>query len=191
METLLVLAVLVMIASLVWPTLDRTFDNQRLRKSADQVRAAWARARIKAMSTGRIHIFQHIVAGDRYAIHRRTGTEVNVGSAVGQVPAGFADASCENPIPMGGERKLPKGVTFVASQAAVDSRAEMVSADASQFRQPEQGWSVPIFFYPDGTTSTARLALKNSRGRLIELTLRGLTGVIVVGDVQMSEEALP
>ena len=37
-------------------------------------------------------------------------------------------------------------------------------------------WSVPIFFYPDGSTSTAAVLLKNENGRCIEVRLRGLTG---------------
>jgi len=37
-------------------------------------------------------------------------------------------------------------------------------------------WSAPIFFYPDGSTSTAAVLLKNEAGRCIEARLRGLTG---------------
>jgi hypothetical protein len=37
-------------------------------------------------------------------------------------------------------------------------------------------WSTPIFFYPDGSTSTAAILLKNESGRCIEVRLRGLTG---------------
>ena len=185
------LAVLAIIASLAWPTLNRAFETQRLRKAADLVRAAWGRARVKALSTGRIHIFQYTVDGDRYAIQQRSTGEVTVDAAVDDLPTGFADASYENPTPFGKERQLPEGVTFVGSETVSDTRAEMVAAEANQFQSLEQGWSEPIFFYPDGTTSTARLVLKNQRDRTIELTLRGLTGVVTVGDVQAPEEGLP
>jgi len=37
-------------------------------------------------------------------------------------------------------------------------------------------WSSPIFFYPDGSTTTAAMLLKNDAGRCIEIRLRGLTG---------------
>ena len=191
MEVLLVLAVLVMITSLAWPTLNRAFETQRLRKAADLVRAAWGRARVKALSTGRIHIFQYTVGGDRYAIQQRTTGEVTVDAAADDLPTGFADASYENPTPFGQERQLPEGVTFVGSQTVSDTRAAMVAAEANQFRSVEQGWSNPIFFYPDGTTSTARLVLKNQRGRTIELALRGLTGVVTVGDVQAPDVQAP
>lgn len=37
-------------------------------------------------------------------------------------------------------------------------------------------WSSPIFFYPDGSTTTAAMLLKNDMRRCIEIRLRGLTG---------------
>ena len=37
-------------------------------------------------------------------------------------------------------------------------------------------WSTPIFFYPDGSTSTAAVLIRNEAGRCIEVRLRGLTG---------------
>jgi len=48
-EVLLVLALLVMLAAMTWPALDRPMADQRLRKAADRVRTAWVRARIDAM----------------------------------------------------------------------------------------------------------------------------------------------
>ncbi|MDR0391633.1 MAG: prepilin-type N-terminal cleavage/methylation domain-containing protein, partial [Planctomycetaceae bacterium] len=38
----------------------------------------------------------------------------------------------------------------------------------------EKLWSTPIFFYPDGTCSTAALLLKNSKDQCIEIRLRGM-----------------
>jgi len=46
-------------------------------------------------------------------------------------------------------------------------------------------WSTPIFFYPDGTTSTAAILLKNEAGRCIEIRLRGLTGTSMVTGIKM------
>jgi hypothetical protein len=41
-------------------------------------------------------------------------------------------------------------------------------------------WSMPIFFYPDGTTSTATVTLQNESGRIITVCLRGLTGTATI-----------
>jgi hypothetical protein len=48
-------------------------------------------------------------------------------------------------------------------------------------------WSVPIFFYPDGTTSAAALLLKNNRGHCIEIRLRGLTGIAKINEMNSTE----
>jgi type II secretory pathway pseudopilin PulG len=49
-------------------------------------------------------------------------------------------------------------------------------------------WSAPIFFYPDGSTSTAAILLKNTTGRCIEIRLRGLTGTSTVTAITMTTD---
>jgi prepilin-type N-terminal cleavage/methylation domain-containing protein len=48
-------------------------------------------------------------------------------------------------------------------------------------------WSTPIFFYPDGTTSTAAVLLKNNRGNCIEVRLRGLTGIAKLTEINSAQ----
>jgi len=48
-------------------------------------------------------------------------------------------------------------------------------------------WSTPIFFYPDGTASTAAILLKNQAGRCIEVRLRGLTGTGSITETFLTE----
>ena len=45
-------------------------------------------------------------------------------------------------------------------------------------------WSTPIFFYPDGSTSTAAILLKNEADRYIEIRLRGLTGTSTATEIK-------
>jgi len=51
-------------------------------------------------------------------------------------------------------------------------------------------WSTPIFFYPDGSTSTAAILLKNAAGRCIEIRLRGLTGTSTATEIKMVTDYL-
>ena len=68
---------------------------------------------------------------------------------------------------------LPGRVIFVAGQTVVDARAaDAGPTDTSQLRT--------ILFYPDGTSQDARLTLQNEDGRLIDVALRGLTGIASV-----------
>jgi type II secretory pathway pseudopilin PulG len=57
---------------------------------------------------------------------------------------------------------------------------ETSSADGS--------WSSPIFFYPDGSTSTAAVLLKNGAGRCLEVRLRGLTGSSMVTEITLTSD---
>ena len=88
---------------------------------------------------------------------------------------------------------LPEDISFAAGQTRVDSRAAAFESDSQAIGadQLEAGRSKPILFYPDGTTSSARLMLKNKQNRRIELALRGLTGVVTVGQLRSTEERLP
>jgi hypothetical protein len=52
----------------------------------------------------------------------------------------------------------------------------------------EQLWSTPIFFYPDGTCSTAALLLKNNKDQCIEIRLRGMTGLTKVTETVGSND---
>jgi hypothetical protein len=52
----------------------------------------------------------------------------------------------------------------------------------------DKTWSTPIFFYPDGTCSTAALLLKNGNGQFIEIRLRGMTGLTKVTETFSADE---
>ena len=49
-------------------------------------------------------------------------------------------------------------------------------------------WSSPILFFPDGSSSTAAILLKNEAGRCIEVRLRGLTGTSMVTEITMTSD---
>jgi len=49
-------------------------------------------------------------------------------------------------------------------------------------------WSAPVFFYPDGTTSTAAVLIRNELGRYTEVRLRGLTGTGTLTDITMQSD---
>ena len=98
---------------------------------------------------------------------------------------------------------LPKDITFVASQTDMDASTAATSttqADGSAAAVDPSvlnsvpsigsGWSEPIFFYPDGTSSNTQLQLRNKEGRTITLMLRGLTGIVKVGDITAGQTGL-
>ena len=191
LEVLLTLTLLVILASITWPALDRPFANQRLRKSADVVRVQWAKARVRAMSTGETQMFRYVPDGDRFAVEGRAGPEFSSDVASDAELGSLTDSSDPNALLTCTEHTLPTGITFVGGETTFDTRAETVASQTDHLSDTEFGWSDPILFYPDGTTSTATLQLRNEHNRTIELSLRGLTGVVTVGRVQSAEEYVP
>lgn len=181
LELMLVMGLLVVIAAIAYPSVTAPLDNNRLRYSTDLVRACWARARNKAMETGRTYVFRCQPASDTYLIEPWINNddilESNLVTAGGAaVGASAQDAS---QVMMGPKtEKLPDNVTFYSTEIVGDMRSQFLNATANSATEAEQTWSTPIFFYPDGTSSTARLILMNTRDRYVILTLRGLTGVV-------------
>jgi hypothetical protein len=174
LELVLVLAVLVAIAALAVPALDRPLASQRLKSGADLVRSTLVKARVEAMHSGEVQLFRFLPESGEYQVERFAGLE----GAVEQ--SGFAAANLSG--------MLPDGILFLAAdraETARDQAVEMSQVSAAD----DAGWSQPIMFYADGTTSTALLLLRGEYGMSLELSLRGLTGGVQVSEVYVDEAA--
>ena len=192
LEMLLVLAVLVVVVSFTMPALALPLENHRLRRGADQIRARWAQARAQAMEHGRTYVFRHDPGADTFMVEPWMSGDDYLESdqllTLGVDAAGgsLAVQSTFTATP----DKLPDNVTFLASETTADIRAALVVSSSSEQTAASQV-TPPIFFYPDGTTSTARLILGNQQGRIVTLTMRGLTGVVEVSGLLRREELQP
>jgi prepilin-type N-terminal cleavage/methylation domain-containing protein len=217
-EVMLTLALLVIISAMAWPRLEKTFSVQRLRKGADIVRIQWCKARVEAMRTGSMRVFRYEIGGNHYRIDLLstdpvallTGTTVDTAAngnaqiagannATSQPSAGSLDATAPF-----FEQVLPKDITFVSSQTGLDPTTAAAGGSTStaaaatpvdptiagNVSSAGTGWSEPIFFYPDGTTSDTRLLLTNKDGRTIEVWLRGITGIVKIGDIAVGQTGL-
>ena len=180
LEILLVLALLVIIGAIASPAIGRFVETQQLRDSASLIRGEWARARVQAMKSGRIHVFRYEPSGKHFVVDfwmaqddlLEAGDDTAVASpAAGEVPW---DAEA-----------LPDGVTFAYGQAEAQALEEQIATDVAATTNSATGigWSPPVLFYSDGTTSSADVVLMNDRGNAIRITLRGLTGIGTVSDV--------
>lgn len=190
-EVLLVLALLVLLASITWPALEQPMANQRLRKAADKVRTDWVRARVEAMSTGETCLFRYAAGEDRYQVETHPAPESVLETPY---PDSAAAAQTSDPVDLSAATEcrrhtLPEGIVFVEGETLADTRSALYQQSTTA--APAEGeWSDPILFHADGTTSDATLVLANTHNRRIQLTLRGLTGVVTVGDTYVGEEEL-
>jgi type II secretory pathway pseudopilin PulG len=221
LETVLALALLAALAALVWPALRSPLAGQSLEAAADQVRTAWSRARVRAMTTGVTHVFYAVPQEAAYRIEPLSAPQGNLaaaglssglggrsaldprlppagglapqrGSALSAAPASDeAQATAAPPaldptMPLYLEARLPAEVVFALVQSSASEQVPPAQVDVLVGRSVGSG----IFFYPDGTTSTAQVVLLHDEGLAIALELRGLTGVCTVGEVLSQQESL-
>ena len=182
-ELLLVLVLLVLLGALSMPALDGAFSRSRLRHAGDQVRAAWTKARLTSLQSGQTHAFR-CLWGDRHF-----ATQPYTAVAAGEIPKIEDDSEQHSDDPPRSQQlhdqQLTEGVYFAGGQVLA---TDTPPGEMPELSEPHAGeWSEPILFFADGTTSDVSLILANQQGDLLRVTLRGLTGVSLIGDVDPSE----
>ena len=189
-EVLLALALVVALGAATWPVLQRPWAGHKLLNAADQVRAQWGKARVHAMSSGETVVFRYSPDGARYQTEAKPN-EASAEAPLDDALAGPGLFTAEEAALMCDERELPKGVTFLAAEVAEDSRSVAEDASAEPIADREGEWSGPIYFFPDGTCTTARILLANEYEDCVEVALRGLTGVAKVSELRTVAELRP
>lgn len=204
LELLLVLGVIVAFMAVSIPAIHGPLQNYRLRKAADLVRARWAKARSTAMRNGQTMVFRFLPGQSQFQVLPwesesdlvesslfLAGTAAGgtvVGSSVGAGGIGATANINSGTNVLGVVEELPDGVIFVGLEGVVNVRDAVASERLQMATGGSDGWSGPILFYPDGTTSTVRLVLGNNQGQFVMLKLRGLSGVAEVSDLLSADE---
>lgn len=174
-ELVLVLALLIVLTTIIYPSLDAMYGEYRLTQAADMVRAAWATARSRALDEGRPYRFA--VVPDR-GNYRVAPDSADFWAGNGDMPEAV-DAATP---PLILADVLPRGVRFTDAQDAragqLDPGGESVlPADAI----PPDAWSTAAVFLPDGTARDDVEIVFTARGaRPLVVRLRALTGVVTV-----------
>lgn len=200
-EVLLVLGLLVILASLAGPLLDRPLANRRLRVAADALRTEWTRARNQAIAEGQTVRFQYALGERGYSIDHEDGASSEFGglsALAGGVTTQVVEQARSPSNQLLGDSEnslsgpmLPEGIIFLTVEVTDESEVSL-GLDGGQGARQDQALScTPLRFYPDGTSSTARVVLQNEHERCIEVTLRGLTGVSSVGEISSGEGQSP
>ncbi len=175
LELILVIAVLIVFASLAMPMVLQTFQRQGLVKGCDRIRGEMGKARVRAMRTGKVHAL-YFVAGQPWFVvapyeearEQNTKAAERLQSLANRPP--YSDTE---------EDLLPRGVIFSNNaEAVVDARAAQTVADN------EESALQTVFFYPDGTAQDARVTLQNEKGSKRDVVVRGLTGTAVLREHQ-------
>ncbi|MCL2117240.1 MAG: prepilin-type N-terminal cleavage/methylation domain-containing protein [Planctomycetaceae bacterium] len=206
LEVMLVMAILVVIASLSLRFTSGVVAHYRLRQSSDDIRAEWTWLRSKAMEDGQIYCFRFSYSENVYRVDRVLDAHF---TAKFDEPnrANYSDDPIwdktidpdeltredyflpdpdmeygQTPIVLSQKTELPKNCFFADGYVKPDARGRYYEG-TDNYSFSSGTWSQPILFYPDGTTSTATILIKNEQARCIELHLRGLTGAVAVSAI--------
>jgi prepilin-type N-terminal cleavage/methylation domain-containing protein len=184
MELLIVLAIIVFVVAAAAPTVSRWAAQRQVQDVAKNVRSKLFKARLGAMHSSLTYAFQYQIGSGSY----RLAQEDKLGQASdsdksANERSGLTDTA-EAPPPE--EGKLPEGMRFLADTSDKDS-ADGNGRNASQSSEAN-GWSDPVLFYADGTTSEAKFIVADARGYGVPIALRGVTGNIVMGHPSLVKE---
>jgi len=170
LELIIVLAVMIAVAAMSLPMLQRSFSGQKLDKGADLVRAHMGRARVNAIRNGEIYAFYYQIEGPAFRVGPFNAETID---SLKDVPLNEEERTSNFDF---GDDLLPREVRFSMSLTHTDARAAAAMVSANY--QP--GDMRPILFYPDGTSQTAKVILQNKENDAVQVTLRGLTGTTTI-----------
>ena len=176
-EFLLVLAVMVLVAAMSVPILQRSFSGQRLKNSGDRVRAEFGRARVKAIESGQVYAFFFIPGAGQFSV---APFEDDLMSQIDVTPDDLRTSNFDF-----ARNTLPKGIIFAAGDIEVDVRAQMVSEEANVDLNQRRA----VLFYPDGTCQDAKIYLQDTNdGAVVRVQVRDLTGMSTVSGIMDPQE---
>jgi len=166
-ETVLVCAILVLVAGLSYPSLRAMYGSYKMTGAVDSVRSAWAQARARAIEEGRPYRFAVEPEGSHFRV-APDREEFWGGSSGG----GFVL-----------EQALPNGVKFTVNGDPTSPPPPEVNDNGKQ--QSSGRWSTAVVFLPDGTArEDVKILFQVSGAKATEVHLRGLTGSATVQTIQ-------
>lgn len=185
LELLIVLAILAAIVGLAWPAVHRLSETGRLQDAARQLRIQLLEARLDAIESGSVRFFRYQPGTSAYEV--ASSSDFATGDQLGLITPSDAvnDSGPSNRDlndDTSSQRELPDEIVFFDPNAgaAIEFAGDLAGAGAGE------AWSAPIVFYPNGRTLNAHLRL-GTPNYAVDLTLRGLTGSVTVGEVQRLE----
>lgn len=185
-EILLVLAILVAIGAIAAPAMGEAFQRQKVQAAVQSLRGEWERARLRAMQTGQAQVFTCVPGSNEYsiqpfmtnsdAVNASSGATVMMAGSAAQIQSGnMLGAPSEEAQSSADMKTLDDEIRFIHCLVSSDMRAATVT-QAQGGVSALGAISEMVLFYPDGSTSTAEVAIQNLRGDARCVRMRGLTG---------------
>lgn len=198
LELLLVLALVSIAASLTLPSLAVLLADRRLNRAADLIQIEVSKTRIDAMRQGRVLLMRGTPGANELsvAVYQYAGDATEASSSLAGPSAllsGADQAMVTTAVDTSLKDRtieLPESIQFAGIAVlqslranAMMSQTGTIITESGQNIVPDSG---TVFFYPDGTTSDAAIAVADEDGRQFSVVLRGVTGSTQI--VERNEE---
>jgi len=219
LELIIVLALLAMLAAIVWPLLRNPLQRSVTQRAARQLVDDLARARLNAIETGRTMAFRYEPGGGRYSIAPADtladGESMSARTEVQRVLEG-EESGEEAGFELVVEAVLEAGVNFrdpeeaevpdFASGSTLDAMLADEMAETEEVKplierenimaeDSDTSWTAPVFIYPTGRAENASFVLRGPDNYSVTVTLRGLTGAVNIGPLEqerrVEDELMP
>ncbi|MCD0458909.1 prepilin-type N-terminal cleavage/methylation domain-containing protein [Roseiconus lacunae] len=189
LELLLVLAIMSVLASVALPQIAWLLGDRRVVRGAKIVREELMLARVDAMREGRIMMLDGMLEGGSIRVRPYVSLtdSVNAVDQTGSQSAMLNGADQGQQVTLvqdpsdNREVTLPEDVTV--QSVAVVATARALEVQQANLSNQAEGYSQPVLFYPDGTTSTAAITLAHPVHGQITVRLRGITGDVTISDI--------
>ena len=181
LEMVLALTVIVAIAAITVPVVQRAYDDYDIKEAAEQMRVQLGRARIEAIDSGLTYQFRFEPGGRRYVL---LPYEQEFAPATGYAATGNSSTA----MLFKDSGSLAEGLAFYSLDPEF-SGVETVPQDLFEGLPDAQllagiSWSLPLLFFPDGTAQHGGLLLTDQKGHSIPIGIRSLTGSPVIGPIE-------
>lgn len=163
LEILLVVAVIAILSSIALPLWDAMLQSEKVARAADIVRAELGATRVLAIQEGEEYVFCYVPESGQFW---REPLATMTGTSSLQAGEPITDQLAVPP-----SNQLPQGVVFAQGVAEESVRSQQLEEETGAAANCNR-----IIFYPDGTSQTAGIIIRNEFGDALQVTLRGLTG---------------
>ena len=175
LEMMLVIAVIVMVSAIVYPSLKSSYGYYKLHGGIDSVRAAWAMARAHAIEEGRPY---------RFSVEPN-GSHFRVAPDQADYWSGSPPADDKQGKGYVLEQALPGGVRFtINGEPTANTPDDKSPGKEEKTNYSSIDWKTAVVFQSDGTAKEDVHILFQVRGATpTKVHLRGLTATVSVEPV--------
>lgn len=177
LEIALVLAIIVVVGAVAAPMFQGTLRTERLRKGAELIAADWVRTRSVAMETGETQVWMCQIANNSFSASSYNDSgAISPADAASAVSAATGLTSTGSDAGSFGQSAMPDGVSIGDVLVSEGDTVVMMAETGNT----GDGGSALLFFYPDGTSSSARLSVANDQEQTMSVVLNGMAGTVRV-----------